>query len=97
MRIFTNVDLAISANTMHQYVTGPTTLKAMMCMLLDELDKGARVVYSNATEGKIHFQEDVTVDYTDTIMDYRSWHQFTIFNHHEDIKDLVLPYFSESE
>ena len=56
MRIAANADLAISADTMHQYVTGPTALKTMMRMLLDELDKGAISVHSYATEASVSFR-----------------------------------------
>ena len=41
MRIAASPDLPISADTMHKYCSGPTTLKSMMCMLSDELDRGA--------------------------------------------------------
>lgn len=70
MCIATNAGLVISADTMHQYVTGPTTLKTMMCMLLDELDKGARAVYLDAIEERVCFQKYVTIEYTYTITNY---------------------------
>ena len=41
MHISTSPDLPISANIMHKYVVGLTALKTMMCMLSDELDRGA--------------------------------------------------------
>jgi len=55
MRIATSADLAISADTMHQYVVGLVALKTMMRMLLDELDRGARAAYLDATEVRVHF------------------------------------------
>lgn len=49
MRIATNADLEINADTMHHYVIGPATLKTMMHMLADKLYRGAKSVYSDAT------------------------------------------------
>jgi len=68
----------------------------MMHMLLDELDRGAKVVYPNATEARVHFQKYVTTEYTDTITDYQSWNQFVTIDHHEDVEELVFPQLSES-
>ncbi len=68
MRMVTNIHLEINKNTMHQYVAGPTTLKMMMCMLSDELDRGAISVYLDATEAGAHFQYDVTIECVETIM-----------------------------
>lgn len=56
MRVATNADLEISAHTMHQYVFGLTALKSMMHMLVDELDRGARSVYSDAMKVRVQFQ-----------------------------------------
>jgi len=55
MHIDTSENLVISAGTMHQYVVGPAALKTMMCMLSDELDRGARAVYPDAIEARVHF------------------------------------------
>ena len=41
MHIATSADLVINVDTMHQYVIGPTALKTMICILSDELDRGA--------------------------------------------------------
>ena len=95
MRIDTSADLAISVDTMHQYVVGPTALKTMMCMLSDELDKRAKVVYPDAIVARVRFQKDVITEYTDTIVDYQSWHHFRNVDHHEDVKELVFPQLSE--
>jgi len=61
MCIATSSDLAISADIMQNYVIGLTTLKTMMCMLSNELDKGAQVVYPDAMEARFCFQKDVTL------------------------------------
>ena len=74
MRIATNTNLEISADTMHQYVGGLATLKTMMHMLLDELDRGARAVYPDVMEARVRFYKYVTTEYTDTIADYQAWH-----------------------
>ena len=74
MRMVTNTHLEISADTMHQYVCGPTTLKTMMHMLSNELDIGAISVYQNAMEARVRFQQDVTVELTDAIIDDQAWH-----------------------
>lgn len=44
MCITTSSDFPISANIMHKYVAGPDALKIIMCMLSDELDRGAWAV-----------------------------------------------------
>jgi len=74
MHIATNADLEISADTMHQYVVGLTALKTMMCILSDELERGAKLVYPDATDERVCFQKDVTTEYTDTITSYQAWH-----------------------
>lgn len=74
MHIATSPDLLISADIMHKYVVGLTALKTMMQILSNELDRGARVVYSDAMEARVRFQKYVTLEYMDTIADYRSWH-----------------------
>ena len=51
----TSPNLPISADIMHKYVVGPVTLKKMMCMLLDELEKGAQAVYPDAMAAMVRF------------------------------------------
>ena len=72
MHITTSPDLPISADIMHKYVAGPATLKTMLRMLSDELDRGARAMYPNSMEVKVNFQMDVTTEHMDTIRDYRA-------------------------
>jgi len=96
MHIGTSADLAISVDTMHQYVTGLITLKKMMQMLLDELKRGDRAMYLNATEARVLFQKYVTIEYTNTIPNNRASHQFATINCHEDFEQLVLPQLSKS-
>ena len=55
MRIATNPDFPISADIMHKYIVGPTTLKTMMHILSDDLDKGSRAVYPDAMEARVRF------------------------------------------
>ncbi len=95
MRIATSPNLVISVDTMHQYVPGLTTLKTMMHMLLDELDKGARAVYLDFMEERVHFHKYVALEYTNNITSYRARHQFAIVDHHEDVQELVFPQLSE--
>lgn len=65
-------------------------------MLSYELGRGAKPVYSNATEARVFFHKDVTIEYTNTITDYQAWHLFATINHHEDVEELVFPQLSES-
>jgi len=65
-------------------------------MLSDELDKGAKPLYLDATEARVFFHKDVTTEHADTITDYQSWHRFTIINDIEDVEELVFPQLSES-
>ena len=55
MLMATNLDLPISEDIMRKYVVGPSTLKTMMRMLIDKLDKGARAMYPNAMEDRVCF------------------------------------------
>ena len=88
MCIATNLDFPISTKTMHKYVVGPTTLKAMMCMLSDELDREARAVYLDSMQARVRIQTYVTMEHTNTIKDYRSWHQYVTVDQHEDVEEL---------
>ena len=91
MRIATSADLQMSKDIIHQYVVGPATLKTMMCMLSSELDRGAISVYPDATEARVRFQQDVTIQRTDTITDDQAWHQFATVDHHKDVEELLFP------
>lgn len=88
MRISTSLDLPISGYIMCKYGSGMATLKIMMCMLIDDLEKGARVVYPNAMEVRFRFHIDVTAEHMDTLKDYQSWHQYVTVDQHEDVKKL---------
>lgn len=96
MRVATNTDSEISAHSMHQYVIAPVALKTLMCMLADKLDRGARSMYMDATEARVLFQQDVTIEHADTITDYQASHQFANIDHREDVKDLVFLQLYES-
>ena len=74
MRIATNADLQMSTNTMHRHVASLATLKTMMHMLFDELDRGAKSVYLDVMEARVIFQRDVTTNYANTITEYQAWH-----------------------
>jgi len=66
MCIATSPDLPINKDIMRKYVAGLTTLKTMMHMIYDELERAAQAVYHNAMEVKVRFQTDVTTEHTDT-------------------------------
>jgi len=89
MCMVTNTHLEIDTDAMHQYVASLATFKAMVCMLSNELDRGAISVYPDAMEARVHFQRDVTIEHTDTITDDQAWHQFATIDHHNDVKELV--------
>jgi len=55
MRVATNANLANSVETMHQYAASLAAPKTMMHILSDELDRGAKAVYADATEARVHF------------------------------------------
>jgi len=73
---------------MHKYIAGLATLKTMMCMLTNELDRGAQAVYLDVMEARFRFQMDVIIEHTNTIKDYQSWHQYVTVDQHEDVKQL---------
>jgi len=93
MHATTSTYLEIGIDTMHQYVVGSVELKTMMCMLSDELDRGAKSVYLDVTEARVFFQQDVTIEHADTITDYQVWHDFTTVDHRENIEELVFSQF----
>ena len=86
MHTATNPDLPISADIMRKYVSGLATLRTMMHVLSDKLDRGARVVYPDAMEARFKFQMHVSSEHIDTIKDYHSWHQYVTVDQHEDVK-----------
>jgi len=88
MRTATNPNLPISVDIMCKYIFGPNTLKTMMHILSDELDREAWVVYLDAMEARFKFQMDVTVECMNTIKDYQYWNQYVTFDQHEDVKQL---------
>ena len=85
IRITTSIGLE---DTMHQHVVGPTTFKTMMHMLSGELDKRTKPMYPDATEARVCFQQDVTIECTD-IRDYQAWHRFVTVDHREDVEELA--------
>lgn len=88
MCITTSPDLPISADIMHKYVVGPTTLKTMMHILSDELTRGPWAVFPDAMEARVRFQTDATAEHTGTINDYWSWHQYVTVDQHENVEEL---------
>ena len=42
-------------DSMHHYVIGLTTLETMMRMLLDDLDRGDKLVYLDEIDARVHF------------------------------------------
>lgn len=96
MCMVTNTHLEIIIDTMHQYVVGPVALKTMMHMLSDELDRGAICFYSDATEARVCFQQDVTIGCPDTITDDQYWYQFATIDLRKDVQELVFPQLSKS-
>ena len=87
-RVATSPDLPISVDIMCKYVGGPATLRTMMHILLDELDRGSQAVYLDAMEARFRFQTDVMAEHTDTIRDYQSWRQYVNVDQHEDVEQL---------
>jgi len=64
----------ISTNTMHQYVARPTSLKTMMHIISDELDRRTIVVDPDATEARHHYEQDVNIKLTNTITENQTSH-----------------------
>lgn len=50
VREATNNDLQLSIEKMQKYISGPATLRTMLCILRDEMEKGSRSIYSEAME-----------------------------------------------
>lgn len=62
----------------------------MMHMLYDELHKGAKSMYLDATEVRVFFQKDITIEYMHTITGHQAWNQLATNNHQEDVDELVF-------
>lgn len=55
MREATNDDLQLSTENMKTYIGGPTTVRTMIRILQDELEKGSRNIYPKAMEARVYF------------------------------------------
>lgn len=55
MHISTGLDLPISVDVMCKYVASLTTLKKMLFIISNELDRGAQVMYPDAMEARFRF------------------------------------------
>jgi len=95
MDMVMNRHLEINIETVHKYVSGPATLKKMTHMLSNKLERGAISMYLDVVEPRVFFQQDVTIEPTDTITNDQAWHQFTTIDHHKDVKELVSPQWSK--
>jgi len=45
---------------MQKYIDGLATLRTMLHMLQDELDRGFRTIYLEAMEARVHFNKYIT-------------------------------------
>jgi len=52
-------DLQLIIENMQRYMSGPATLRIMLHVLQDELDRGFRTIYSEAMEARVCFDKDV--------------------------------------
>ena len=86
MCIAASSNFLINAEIMRKYVFGLAILRTLLHIISDELDRGAQAVYPNAMEARFRFQKDVTVEHTDIIGDYQSWHQYVTIDRHEDVE-----------
>lgn len=91
MCIATSADLQMSGDTMENNVVGMTSINTIMHMLSDKLDRDAKSVHPDAMEVRVFFQNEVTTEYADTIIDYQAWHHFDVIDHGEDVEELVFP------
>jgi len=76
---------------MQMYIIGLGFLKTKLCMLQEEFDQGSKSVYLEEMEARVHFQKDIIKEYSDTIADYQTWHQFVTEDHREKVDKLVFP------
>ena len=53
----TNDDLKLSTENMQKYIGGPTTLRIVLRVLQDELDRGFRTIYLEAMEARVCFSK----------------------------------------
>jgi len=68
-----------------------------MHMLSDEADKGAILVYRDATKARVCFQQDVTIERADATTNHQAWHQLAMVDHQSDVEELVSPQQSECQ
>lgn len=67
MHVATSDDLQLSVENMQRYISGLATIKKMLCMLQDELDKDFRTIYPESMKARVRFDKDVIKQYGDTI------------------------------
>lgn len=60
-------DLHLNAENMKMYIGGQSTLRIVLHMLQDEMDKGFRTIYPKAMEARVRFKKDVTKWYGNKI------------------------------
>ena len=60
MRKTTSDDLQLSAKNMQRYISGPATLKTVLHMLQDELDRGFMTIYPESMEARVCFDKYIT-------------------------------------
>jgi len=59
---------------MKKYIGGLATLRVVLCMLQDELDRGFRTIYLETMEPIVCFEKYVTKKYGGTIAQYQAWY-----------------------
>jgi len=55
----TNDDLDLSEKNMQKYIGGPITIKTMLHMLQDELEKGSKTIYPEVMEEIFCYQKHI--------------------------------------
>ena len=76
---------------MQRYISGLTTIKTMLHMLQDELDKDFRTISPEAMEESVFFDKDVIKQYGDIIEQYQASYQFVNEDHCKEVTELVFP------
>lgn len=76
---------------MQRYISGPSTLRTVLCLLQDGLDRGFKTIYAKAMEERVPFDKDVIKEYEDTIEHYKACYPCVTENHHKKVTELVFP------
>lgn len=90
-------DLELSSHNMKIFISVPVKVKTLLVMCQNELDTGSKIVYLDAMEARVHFQQDIIKKFGDSITQYKAWNQYVIEKKQVEVVELDFPQTPESQ